>query len=150
MLRHGQYTQVAFWSSFPVTRRLKYAHWITLFWGLQKPLRGFNSWLVNQGQRIGPCCGLSARQSNSCLPRIEEKKRYAIYTNGVMINRPMRYTAETYHYASRILCIAQYRHWAYTPRLVSITRSPDFGFLCIEIDTLKFYDWLILVRYCTY
>jgi len=43
-----------------------------LTWGLQKPQRGFHNQLINQGQRIGLIGGLSAIQSSSCLPRIEE------------------------------------------------------------------------------
>jgi len=31
-------------------------------------------WLV-RGSALGPICGLSARQLNSCLPRREERKR---------------------------------------------------------------------------
>jgi len=31
-------------------------------------------WLV-RGSALGPICGLSARQLNSCLPRREEKRR---------------------------------------------------------------------------
>ena len=73
MLCHSQYTQVAFRSFFSRTRRLKTG---TLDYSLEVCKNHWEILITNwfiRGSALGPIGGLSARQSNSCLP--EEKRR---------------------------------------------------------------------------
>jgi len=46
-------------------------------------------WLV-RGSALGPICGLSARQLNSCLPRREERKKEEKHLHEILTGSSLR------------------------------------------------------------
>ena len=71
---------------------LKQAHWITLEVCKNHQEISITNWFI-RGSALGPIGGLSARQSNSCLPRREERRKNLTF--------PRRTRTQPNHYYHR-------------------------------------------------